>query len=146
MSYVELGDASKAYRIHYDCSKMKPESIHRKAKELLDNGKVSARIAELRGELRKRHEITIDYVLSTIQETVERCRQAEPVLDRKGNPVYVTTPEGELVPAYTFDSQAVLKGAELLGKHLKLFTDKVDHSSSDGTMTPPAPVYKIVKS
>ena len=26
---------------------------------------------------------------------------------------------------------AVLKGAELLGKHLKLFTDKVEHTVSD---------------
>ena len=88
--------------------------------------------------------ITADYVLETIRDTVERCRQAQPVLDRKGLPVYVHTANGELVPAYTFDAQAVLKGAELLGKNLKLFTDKVDHTSSDGSMTPTVIERRIV--
>ena len=35
---------SDAYREHYNCSKMKPESIHRKAKELIDNVKIAARL------------------------------------------------------------------------------------------------------
>ena len=32
---------------------------------------------------------------------------------------------------YQFDSGGVLKGCELLGKHLKLFTDKVIHEGGD---------------
>lgn len=144
-SYIETGNASEAYRLNYDASKMSPASINRKAKELIDNGKIAARLNDLQSSLQKRHEITIDYVLSTIRETVERCRQAEPVLDRKGNQIYVETRDGDMVPAFTFDSQAVLKGAELLGKHLKLFTDKVDISNPDGTLKPAAPVYNIVK-
>jgi phage terminase small subunit len=34
---------------------------------------------------------------------------------------------------------------ELLGKHLKLFTDKVEHSNPDGSLRPAAPVYTVVK-
>lgn len=34
---------------------------------------------------------------------------------------------------------------ELLGKHLKLFTEKVDLSNPDGSLRPAAPVYNIVK-
>ena len=30
-----------------------------------------------------------------------------------------------------------------LGKHLNMFTDKVDHTSSDGSMTPHAPVFNL---
>jgi len=71
-------------------------------------------------------DISAEYVLQTIKNTIERCAQAEPVLDREG------VPTGE----YKFDSTAVLKGSELLGKYLKLFTDKIDHSSTDGTMSP----------
>ena len=44
LAYIETGNASEAYRIAYDAKGMKPESINRKAKELLDNGKITARL------------------------------------------------------------------------------------------------------
>lgn len=87
--------------------------------------------AAIQAEMDKRSErtaITADYVLQSIVSTMERCKQAEPVFDRKGDPVEVETPDGGTAKAYTFNAAAVLKGAELLGKHLKLFTDKVEHS------------------
>lgn len=49
----------------------------------------------------KRIEITADYVLEVIQETMEKSRNDD-------------------------DKQNTYKGAELLGKHLKLFTDKTE--------------------
>lgn len=49
--YIETGNATEAYRRNYDCSKMKAESIGRKAKELYDNVKITARIRELQKEL-----------------------------------------------------------------------------------------------
>lgn len=64
----------------------------------------------------QRTEITQDYVLTGIRETVERCRQTVPVFDALGNET------GE----YTFQAAAALKGYEMLGKHLKLFTEKVE--------------------
>lgn len=83
-------------------------------------------------ERSKRTEITSDYVLQSIVSTMERCKQVEPVLDRKGDPVEVETPDGSTAKAYVFNAMGVLKGAELLGKHLKLFTDKVEASGPDG--------------
>ena len=77
-------------------------------------------------ERSKRVEIDSDYVLNTIRETVDRCRQVRPVLDREGNPVLVETPSGDITPAFTFEPNAVLKGCELLGRHLKMFTDKLE--------------------
>jgi len=42
-----------------------------------------------------------------------------------------------LAHAFEYDSTAVLRGAELLGKHLKLFTDRADIYVNDYTnMTP----------
>jgi len=76
-------------------------------------------------EMDKRSEktgITAAFVLEGIKRVVDRCEQAEPVLDRDGNPT------GE----YTFQATAALKGYELLGKHLKLFTDKIEHSGDIG--------------
>ena len=67
-----------------------------------------------------------EYVIKTIMETIERCRQAEPILDKEG------TPTGE----YRFDAGNVLKGCELLGKHLKMFTDKTEISGPGGGAVP----------
>lgn len=59
-SYVETGNASEAYRSSYNARDMKEQTIWRKAKEVIDNGKVTARIAELQERAQKRHDITVD--------------------------------------------------------------------------------------
>lgn len=76
----------------------------------------------------KRVEVTADYVLNTIVETIERCRQSvRPKVNKAGEHELTETPDGEGL-AYVFDAGNALRGAELLGKHLKLFTDKIEHS------------------
>jgi phage terminase small subunit len=103
------------------------------ASRLLTNVDVKRRIEELLAKKTEKLDITVDYVLSTIQDTLERCRQATPVLDKKGNPVLVTTPAGELAAAYAFNSLGVLKGCELLGKYLKLFTDRQEIAGDENS-------------
>lgn len=66
--YVETGNASEAYRYGYDTSRMKPESVHRKAKELMDNGNVAARIAELKQRAAVKHDVTIATLLRELEE------------------------------------------------------------------------------
>ena len=98
---------------------------------LLSNVKVAKAVQEAMNKRSNDLDIDAKYVLTTIKETIERCRQVHPVLDRRGDPVYVKVGEDEdarMAPAFTFDSTAVLKGAELLGRHLKMFTDKVEHA------------------
>ncbi|UYZ85589.1 terminase small subunit [Entomomonas sp. E2T0] len=80
----------------------------------------------------ERTEITADYVLNAIKETVERCMQAKPIIDATGKPVMVELSNGEFAPAYKFDANSALKGYELLGKHLKLFTDKHEVTGANG--------------
>lgn len=90
-----------------------------KAYQWVCNGKakphVFAAIQARMGDRSKRTGITQEYVLETIQTTIERCLQAEPVRDKEGNPT------GE----YKFDASAVLKGTELLGRHLGTWNDKI---------------------
>lgn len=64
--YIETGNASEAYRRAYAAEKMKDESINRKAKELMDNGNITARIKELQGELKAISDITKERVLEEL--------------------------------------------------------------------------------
>lgn len=84
-------------------------------------------MAELKAAQSKRLEITADYVLTTIRDTVERCRQGVPVTEFNRD-TKCMEPTGE----WKFEHQGVLKGCELLGKHLKLFTEKHEHTGRDG--------------
>lgn len=79
------------------------------ASENLTKPNIQAYITMLAKERADRIEITSDYVLGTIKETIAKCSD-----------------EDGYQPAY------VLKGAELLGKYLKMFTDKVEHTGKDG--------------
>ncbi len=91
---------------------------------LLANPKVAAAVAAAQAARSERTEITQDYVLNTIRDTIERCKQAEPVVYQNGDPVMINTPDGDIVPAYKFNAGGVLRGAELLGRHLAMFHDK----------------------
>lgn len=64
--YLECGNASEAYRYAYDCSKMNPATVHRKAAELLNNGKITARLDELRAEWVSKSDITKERVLTEL--------------------------------------------------------------------------------
>lgn len=79
--------------------------------------------AEMAGRA-ERTKVSQDYVITGVVDIIERCIQASPVLDRSGNQIFVEGPDGQVAAAYEFDAKNALKGYELLGKHLKLFTDK----------------------
>jgi phage terminase small subunit len=70
----------------------------------------------------ERAEVSQDYVLRNLVKNVERSMQAEPVLDRAGNPT------GE----YAYHGSVANKALELLGKHLGMFADQQVVSGPNG--------------
>lgn len=68
LKYVETGNASEAYRLSYAAERMKPETIHRSANELMGNPKVTARLAELRQAVGEQHGVTVDSLLKELEE------------------------------------------------------------------------------
>lgn len=66
---------SDAYREAYDADKMKTETINRKAKELIDNGKVAARIDKLKQRALKRYDLTVDDIISELEEAREIAKE-----------------------------------------------------------------------
>lgn len=68
-AYLETGNASEAYRRSYDVAPdCKPNTIEKRACELLKNGKVAGRVAQLQEGHQKRHEITVDSLTEMLKE------------------------------------------------------------------------------
>ena len=106
---LDLNATQAAIRAGYSA-----HTANEQGSRLLANVKVSAAIEQAKIERAEKTKIDAEFVLAGIKRVTERCEQAEPVLDREGNET------GE----YTFQAGAALKGYELLGRHLKMFTDK----------------------
>ncbi len=77
LAFIETGNASEAYRQAYDADGMKPTTINRKAKELIDNGKIGARLAELRAGHLERHQFTVDDMVRQLDEDRKFARELE---------------------------------------------------------------------
>ncbi|KMK17787.1 terminase [Pluralibacter gergoviae] len=120
-AYIETGNASEAYRKAYAADRMKPESVNRKAKELLDNGKIAARIVALQGEHRQRHNLTVDDLLIELEEARRAALDSD-------------------------TAQASAAVGATMGKAKLLGLDKliVDHRSGDGSMTPQPTVIQLL--
>ena len=107
LGYVEMGSASAAYRQAYNAENMKPETVNRSAKELLDNPKITARIQELQEAHRERHDVTVD----SLTEELEEARK---LAIKNEQPSAVV--------------QAVMGKAKLHG----LIKDRHEHTGEDG--------------
>ncbi len=81
----------------------------------------------VRPRRRKKLGLSQEWVLRRLVQVVERCLQAEAVVDRKGEPVIIETLEGELAAVFTFQAMGAIRALELLGKHLQLFNETVMH-------------------
>jgi phage terminase small subunit len=144
--YVELGNASEAYRQAYDAERMSPEAIHVEASRMLDNPNVALRIERLLELRLKRHAVTADRAIVEMAKIA--FNDIRKAFDENGN----------LKPIAQFDDDTVASIAgievdELAGglgktrkikmadkkaaldslfKHLGLFTDKLELTGKDG--------------
>jgi phage terminase small subunit len=121
-AYHETGNASEAYRRAYNAGNMKEETIWRKAKEVVDNGKVTARLSELQERAQKRHDITIDRLTEMTLAAFNEAQRISPT-------------SGQMQTA------SMIKAAEFLGKLHGLVVDKSEISGKDGA--PIIPVLNV---
>ena len=73
LAYIETGNASKAYRRVYSADKMKPETINRNAKALMDNNKIATRLSELRAPVVEATQLTLEKHLKTLAELRDKA-------------------------------------------------------------------------
>jgi phage terminase small subunit len=118
-------NATQAYlRAGY---KVKESTARANGSRLLTNANVLARIQELQAERAKKLELDADWVLRRLKEISDKCMQAEPVVvfDYDSKSMVET---GE----YQFDSTGANKSTELIGKHLGMFKERIEHSGETG--------------
>ncbi len=58
-------------------------------------------------------------------QIVERCLQHEAIFMQDGSRLMIETPKGEVAAAFRFESAGANRALELLGKHIRTFTDSV---------------------
>lgn len=112
---VDLNATQAAIRAGYSAKTAQEQSSR-----LLSNVMVQRRVDELKLARSQSTGITAERVLTGIMGVIERCEQAVAVTDDEGNPT------GE----WKFESGSALRGYELLGKHLKLFTERIEVNDS----------------
>jgi len=73
--YFELGNASEAYKQAYN-STGKPNTLHRKANELLKHPIIKSEIEAMQEEAKARNNITIDNVIAELEEARQTAKQS----------------------------------------------------------------------
>lgn len=111
-AYLETGDASEAWRRSYDASKSNKNSVNRRGHEMLQHSKVIAYLAEERAHIMARHRITVDDLMSELEEARTAALGAD-----------------------TVQSSAAVSATMSKAKLLGLDKQIIDHQSSDGSMS-----------
>ncbi len=107
------------------------KAARQQGSRLLTNAAVKDRVNELLIERGDRVRIDSDYVLQNLATVAERCMQRAPVMIRRGqNLVQKIDADGNHV--WEFDSSGANVALGLLGRHLKLFADRIEHTGKDG--------------
>lgn len=91
------------------------------AAKILARPEVQERVREVLTERREAERDEASRVLADLRAIVDRCMQAEPVLDRKG----------EHTGEWRFNASGATKALELLGRHLGLWNDKLSLQVSE---------------
>jgi phage terminase small subunit len=123
LAYLATGNASAAYRQVYDVSPdTKPNTIEKRACELLKNGKVAGRVTALRAEAATKATLSKSWVLQHLIRQVRITMGDEKIaltIRPKGKDGEDAAPVSVEVSAR--DANAANKALELLARHLGLF-------------------------
>ncbi|MCK3657234.1 terminase [Pasteurellaceae bacterium Pebbles2] len=137
---VDLNATQAAIRAGYS-----EKTAQEQSSRLLSNVMVQAAIEQARSERSKRTKITQDDVLNGLLDIISMSTGQKKVIETELSKV-----DGSIVPVdiekVCFEPHAANKALELLGKHLGMFKDNVDLTSSDGSMTPQVIIRKVIDS
>lgn len=135
--YVELGNARQAYVQSYNQGRMSWAVVDQRAFGLRRHPGIAARIAELKAELLKRHEVTVDRIIQELAliafANMLDYVEVQPDGTARIDLNKISHDQGAVISELAFDDGGKFKfklsdkqGAlEKLGKHLGMFPTQV---------------------
>jgi len=105
------------------------KTAHVQASALLRNPKVLTRVRELQKEQTERLAISQDWVIHQLVDVVEKCLTPVEVMEWD-----YEAKEMRGTGTFNFDSKGATKALELIGKHLGMYTDKMEVSTAGVTI------------
>lgn len=121
------GNKTQAYKSAYNTSKMKEETINKKASELFKKGNIRGRLEELQKQTEKENEITREWVLNKAKEMIERSLEPEAIFTKKG----------DFTGEFRYDSAGAGKGMEIINKMLGYYAPTKEETVLTETQTLP---------
>ena len=133
--YIELGNASEAYRQAYNAKNMTTGAINTNAKKLLKDTPIALRIEELQQAHQQRHNLTVDNIIADLQEYRDICMGRKPLtITTVVKNAQEGTAQSVNTECFVFEPTGANKALELLGKHLGMFKDRVDVTSGGNAL------------
>ncbi len=108
---IDLNGTKAAIRAGYSEKRAAEQACR-----MLQDPAVKAHIDKAMADRASRLGLSADWVLARLKQISDRCVQAEPARDA----------EGEETGWFKFDAAGANRATELIGKHLRMFTDKVE--------------------
>lgn len=118
-AYIETGNASEAYRRSYTACNMTENTLNVQASKMLKHPKISLRLKEIAAHHAKRHEITVDHLVTELEEARALAMKIE-------------TPSAAVA--------ATMGKGKLLG----LIIEKNEHTGKDGQPIEVSRVERII--
>lgn len=169
-AYSECLNKTEAYRVAYNCSNMKPETVNRAAHELFEHPVMAQAIAHLRATVTKQTEINAAWVLKraalladfNINKFIKRQSDGTAVYDFST----ATDDDWYCISEYTVDTitkgrgydryevervklrgESKIQALRLVGEHVKVgaFKQTVEHTGLVGVAAVSADEYKAAR-
>lgn len=114
---IDLNATQAAIRCGYS-----EKTAAQQASRLLANPAIQEAISKKQKRIEQKAQVTHEWVINNLKKVFERCMQEEAVTDKDGN----------FEGVFKFEHTGANRALELIGKHIGMFKERVEHTGKDG--------------